>query len=445
MIDFVEVYLWGNRIAFLSDGDNGISTFEYDKDFILSGIEVSPFNLKLNQSLYSFPELSHSSAFHGLPGLVADSLPDKFGNAVINAWLSSQGRLPESFSALERLCYTGKRGMGALEYKPALGIAQSSSEIDVTEMTRFASEILSGRESRRFDEKKAGKMQLLEIGSSAGGARAKAVIAWNESTGEIKSGQINAGEGFDYWLIKFDGVSGNGDHELTDPKQYTLIEYAYYLMAKKLGIDMTECRVYSKDGLNHFMTKRFDRVNGQKLHMQTLGALCHYDYNIPGLCSYEEYANRIKYLVGTQSALDQAFRRLVFAVKGLNCDDHVKNFSFLMNKKGEWSISPAYDITFAYNPSNRWISRHQMTINGKTIEITDEDLLACGKSFNISPSLAKEIITETQTVLSDWYYFAEQSGMTEERAEEIFDQLKDSNSDIFDSSAENSYYDEENR
>ena len=286
-------------------------------------------------------------------------------------------------------------------------------------MTALASEVLSGKEHRTLSDKTASIAGLLEIGSSAGGARAKAIIAWNESTGEIKSGQTNAGNGFEHWLIKFDGVVGNGDHSLADKKQYTLIEYAYYLMARDLGIDMEECRIYKKDGLNHFMTKRFDRKNGRKIHMQTLAALGHFDYNTPNTCSYETYVNFAKHLGIGKSGIEQIFMRTVLAVKGGNCDDHVKNFSFLMNRKGEWRLSPAYDITFAYNPDNRWISRHQMSINGKTSGIINDDLMDFGKMIGLSADFCKKTIANTDDVVSRWLEYAAKSGISEERASEI--------------------------
>ncbi len=286
-------------------------------------------------------------------------------------------------------------------------------------MTRLASEVLSGKEVAVLSDKEASIMQLLEIGSSAGGARAKAIVAWNERTGEVKSGQVDAGKGFDYWLIKFDGVSGNGDHNLADKKQYSLIEYAYYLMAIDLRIEMNECRIYDKDGLHHFMTKRFDRVNGDKVHMQTLAALGHFDYNTPNVCSYELYVDYAKRLGIGKSGVEQIFRRMAFAVLGGNCDDHVKNFSFLMNRKGEWKLSPAYDLTFAYNPDNRWISKHQMSISGKTSGITANDLIASGKSMGLTSEFCRKAISKTQAVASDWLNYAEKCGISEERAIEI--------------------------
>ena len=428
MINTVEVFLWKKRIGILHQGDDSeYASFEYDRAFQSSGIELSPFKMPLGNKLFSFPELSRSDAFHGLPGLVADSLPDKFGNAVINSWLLNHGKSINSFTALDRLCYTGTRGMGALEYHPATELSSLSHEgrIDVTEMTRLVSSILSQRESLSYNNSDIGKAQLLEIGSSAGGARAKAVIAWNEKTNEVRSGQTDAGEGFEHWLIKFDGVSNNGDHEIADPRQYTLIEYIYYLLAKELGIDMEECRLMKKDGLCHFMTKRFDRANGNKLHMQTLAALCHYDYNVPHLCSYEEYAEKAKQLGIGKSGIEQIYRRMVFSVLGLNCDDHVKNFTFIMEREGKWSLSPAYDITFAYKPENKWISSHQMTVNGKSFDITKADLITCGKTMGLYSSACRKIIEHTALTLEKWLTLSQNEGLAEERALYIDKLLRD--------------------
>ncbi len=428
MINTAEVYLWGTRIGYIHQSDSNIAvSFEYDKNFLKSKIELSPFKMPLSDRIYVFPELAHIEAFHGIPGLFADSLPDRFGNAIIDKWLADHGRSPESFTAIERLCYTGKRGMGALEYVPSTRPDFTNNKIDVTEMTNLASEILSNRESTTFTEKETNLMQLLEIGSSAGGARAKAIIAWNEETDEVKSGQVDAGKGFDYWLIKFDGVSSNGDHNLIDKKQYSLIEYAYYLMASDLGIDMNECRIYKKDGLHHFMTKRFDRVNGDKVHMQTLGALGHFDYNTPNVCSYELYADYAKRLGIGKTGIEQIFRRMVFSVLGGNCDDHVKNISFLMNRKGKWSLSPAYDLTFAYNPDNRWISRHQMSINNKTCNITEADLTTYGKSIGLTLDFCQRTIADTKSVVSNWLDYAARCEISEERAIKIQEGIKLSN------------------
>ena len=420
MITACEVYLWGTRIGVIYQ-DNHLSPgrFEYDKKFLNSGIELSPFMMPLSGRIYSFPELVRLEAFHGLPGLFADSLPDKFGNAVIEQWLISHGRSISSFSAIERLCYTGKRGMGALEYVPATETAASDEDIDVTDMVELATEVLADKEQSVLDQNKAAVAQLIEIGSSAGGARAKAVISWNPKTGIIKSGQVKAGEGFEQWIIKFDGVNKNGDHGLVDKKQYSLIEYAYYLMAIDSGIDMTECRILSKDGLNHFMTRRFDRKDGKKIHVQTLAAIKHIDYNQIGAYSYEAYAECARKLGIGKEGIKQLFRRMVFNVLSANCDDHVKNFAFQMDRQGKWSLTPAYDLTFAYNPNNKWISEHQMLINNKSSRITDNDMIQSGIQMGLTREYCVSVVEEIRQVVNNWYEYAMKAGISESRSEEI--------------------------
>lgn len=420
MITACEVYLWGTRIGVIYQ-DNHLSPgrFEYDKKFLNSGIELSPFMMPLSGRIYSFPELVRLEAFHGLPGLFADSLPDKFGNAVIEQWLISHGRSISSFSAIERLCYTGKRGMGALEYVPATETAASDEDIDVTDMVELATEVLADKEQSVLEKNKAAVAQLIEIGSSAGGARAKAVISWNPKTGIIKSGQVKAGEGFEQWIIKFDGVSKNGDHGLVDKKQYSLIEYAYYLMALDSGIDMMECRILSKDGLNHFMTRRFDRKDGKKIHVQTLAAIKHIDYNQIGAYSYEAYAECARKLGIGKEGIKQLFRRMVFNVLSANCDDHVKNFAFQMDRQGKWSLTPAYDLTFAYNPNNKWISEHQMLINNKFSRITDNDMIQSGIQMGLTREYCVSVVEEIRQVVNNWYEYAMKAGISESRSEEI--------------------------
>ena len=428
MINTAEVYLWNTRIGIVhKDDDKPYAAFEYDRDFVQSGIELSPIMMPLSRRVFEFPELSDSS-FRGVPGLIADSLPDKFGNAVINRWLASQGKADHEFNVLDRLCYTGKRGMGALEYVPATGPnADLSEEINVSKLADFASEILQNRQEIEIQSSdKTGFDQLLKFGTSAGGARAKAIIAWNEKTNEIKSGQVDAGEGFDYWLMKFDGVKENGDHDLEDSPEYTLIEYAYYKMALIAGINMNESRIYKKDGRNHFMTKRFDRRNGQKLHMQTLGAIAHIDYNYPGLCSYEQAAGYMRRMGLPASDINQLFRRMVFNVLAVNQDDHVKNISFIMNRAGKWGLSPAYDMTFSYDTSNLWLSAHQMLINGKKTNITFEDLIECGNNMDISTSRCKHIIEEVLSAVDRWLEIADNSGVSQKTAETIKKQLNES-------------------
>ncbi len=421
MNDTAEVYLWGTRIGIIhQDITKKYASFEYDKNFLKSGIEVSPLRMPLAGNIYEFPALV-GEPFYGMPGLVADSLPDRFGNAVVEQWLMSLGKSLSDFTAIDRLCYTGKRGMGALEYVPAsTDIKDIDDNINVKEMVRFASEVLTNREviSLKSDNNLT-YAQLVQVGSSAGGARAKAVIAWNEKTGEVRSGQTQLGPGYEYWLMKFDNVSKNGDHGLEDKPEYTLIEYAYYLMAKNAGITMSECRIYESEGDHHFMTKRFDRVDGKKLHMQSLGALAHISYQEPEACGYELAAMYMKKLGITYKEIEQFYRRMVFNCIAVNQDDHVKNISFIMDRTGKWSLSPAYDITFSYNLANKWLRAHQMTVNGKTMKIGLVDLLEAGNKMGIKERRCKDIISEVSASVAGFSVIAEQVGIKEETCEYI--------------------------
>ncbi|MBP8714675.1 MAG: type II toxin-antitoxin system HipA family toxin [Lachnospiraceae bacterium] len=427
MINTAEVYMWGTRIGIIHlPEDRPYLSFEYDRDFIRSGIELSPISMKLSNRVYEFPDLAETS-FHGAPGLIVDSLPDRFGNAVISKWLVSQGRGERDFNIIDRLCYTGSRGMGALEYTPSSGPKIGESEaVDVDSMVRFASDILQDRANFNISTSdELAYEQLLQLGTSAGGARAKAVIAWNSKTNEIRSGQVEAGHGFEYYLIKFDGVIKNGDHALDDIPEYTLIEYAYYKMAVKAGINMTESRILSKNGRNHFMTKRFDRADGGKIHMQTLGAVAHIDYNVPDLCSYEQAVSYMRQMNLPASDIEQFYRRMVFNVLAVNQDDHVKNTSFLMDRTGKWRLSPAYDITFSYDTGNKWISAHQMTVNGKTSEISMHDLMQSGRNMDISSARCRRIINEVQGAVNGWHDIADSCGIKEKTFEMIDHVIKE--------------------
>lgn len=421
MNDTAEVYLWGTRIGIIhQDGSRPYASFEYDRGFLTSGIEVAPLRMPLSGNVYEFPSLA-GEPFYGMPGLVADSLPDRFGNAVIEQWLSSLGRSLSDFNAIDRLCYTGKRGMGALEYVPASSdIKDIDEDINIREMVRFASDILTDREGislKASDD--LTYAQLIQVGSSAGGARAKAVIAWNEATNEVRSGQTQLGAGYDYWLMKFDNVSKNGDHGLEDKPEYTMVEYAYYLMAQAAGINMSECRLYHSNGDHHFMTKRFDRVNGGKLHMQSLGAMTHISYQQPGACSYELAAAYMREIGLSYKEIEQFYRRMVFNCLAVNQDDHVKNTSFLMDRGGKWTLSPAYDLTFSYNPDSKWLRAHQMSVNGKTTQIGVQDLLEAGSRMGIKQRRCNDIIGEVSAAAMGFLTFAEQVGIKEKTAEYI--------------------------
>jgi serine/threonine-protein kinase HipA len=429
MSTLAEVRLWGRTIGAVSllDGEE-VARFEYDEAFAQSGIQVAPLVMPLARRVYRFPELARST-FHGLPGLLADSLPDKFGNALIDAWLASQGRQPGSFNAVERLCYTGERGMGALEFAPAIGPkAKQTAHIEVSKLVELASEVLTHRNDLQASFGAEGREEalrdILRVGTSAGGARAKAVIAWNPETNEVRSGQIQgqvrAGKGFEYWLLKFDGVSGNKDKELDDPKGYGLIEYAYYLMARDCGIEMSECRLFKENGRAHFMTRRFDRLaSGEKLHMQSLCALAHYDFNMAGAYSYEQALLAMRQLQLPMQAIEQLFRRMVFNIVARNQDDHVKNIAFLMNKAGEWSLSPAFDMTYSFNPSGVWTASHQMTMNGKRDHFTLEDFNACARTASMKRGRAAKIVAEVQATVAQWPSFAETAGVPEGVREKI--------------------------
>ena len=428
MIYSAEVKLWGTTIGAVSlDGAQKTALFEYDKNFISSGIQVSPIAMPLRGGIYSFPELSYQS-FHGLPGLLSDSLPDKFGNELINVWLSKQGRLLDSFNAVERLCYTGTRGMGALEFFPALSQEQLEPEkIHVSELVELASIVLSNRKNLKavFDEcdKKnlsTSLQQIISLGTSAGGARAKAVIALNPKTNEVRSGQCDCQAGFEHWLIKFSGVSGNKDKEAEDLADFGMIEYAYYLMALECGINMSPCKLLDDGKNKHFMTKRFDRdANGKKLHMQSLGAMGHFDFNVAGSTSYEQAFTILNAIgVGHQGKTD-LFKRAIFNVCACNCDDHVKNISFLMDKSGKWTLAPAYDVSFAYNPNGEWTSSHQMTINGKRSGIKKEDFDYCAKIAGLTNAQKASAFGDVTCGVKKWKDFASFSGVSEERTKAI--------------------------
>lgn len=417
MSTVAEVRLWGRTIGAVSlDEGEDVVAFEYAPSFAASGIEISPLTMPLSNRVHTFPDLSRNT-FYGLPGLLADSLPDKFGRALIDAWLATQGRQPDSFNAVERLCYTGERGMGALEFVPAIGPkARPAGRIQIDKLVELASEVLVSRNDLRVsfadESRERALTDILRVGTSAGGARAKAVIAWHPSTNEVRSGQVPAAKGFEYWLLKFDGVKGNRDKELEDPQGYGVIEYAYYRMAKDCGIDMSECRLFEENGRRHFMTRRFDRLaGGEKLHMQSLGALAHYDFNMAGAYGYEQALLVIRQLELPMRAIEEQFRRMVFNIVARNQDDHVKNIAFLMDKSGQWSLSPAFDMTYSFNPSGSWTASHQMTLNGKRDDFTLDDFKACAKTASMKRGRAEAIVNEVRETVSRWKGYAEEAGV----------------------------------
>jgi serine/threonine-protein kinase HipA len=425
MSTVAEVLLWGSTIGAVSiDGPGGVAAFEYTAAFRQSGIEVAPLMMPLTAQIYSFPQLAKES-FHGLPGMLADALPDKFGNAVIDAWLASQGRLPQEIDAVERLCYTGTRGIGALEFKPTKGPqARVSTPVSIDSLVALASEVLASRSGLRASfadpQREHALREILRVGASAGGARAKAVIAWNPTTNEVRSGQVKAPSGFEYWLMKFDGVSNNTDRDLADPNGFGAIEFAYSLMAKTAGIEMSECRLFEEGGRRHFMTKRFDRLeNGDKLHMQSLAALAHLDFNDAAAHSYEQALTVIRRLRFSMDAVEEQFRRMVFNVVARNQDDHVKNIAFLMDRRGQWSLAPAFDVMYAYNPSGAWTARHQMSLAGKREGFTLDDLKAVAATASMKRGRAEAITREVTSAVARWREFAAAAGVAERQASMI--------------------------
>ena len=419
-----EVRLWGRTIGAVSWNDNrDVAHFEYDPAFVSGGPQVAPLTMPLSGEIHSFPALPRQT-FHSLPGLLADSLPDRFGHALIDAWLERQGRDPGDFNPVERLCYVGTRGMGALEFRPAQGPTPRSATVEVAALVELASEILTERTALEGALAPAGREEalqdLLRVGTSAGGARAKAIIAWNPATDEVRSGQVEAGDGFSHWLLKFDGVAGNRDRELEDPKGYGLIEYAYHAMARAAGIEMTACRILPENDRHHFMTRRFDRTDaGGKIHMQSLGALAHYDFNRPGGVSYEQALRVIDRLELAKDAAEEQFRRMAFNIVARNQDDHVKNIAFLMDRSGRWRLSPAFDVTYSYNPEGRWTGAHQMTLNGKRDGFEAGDFVACGRNASLKRGRATAILREVQEAVARWPEFADAAGVPEHSAHRI--------------------------
>lgn len=403
------------------DAGREIGIFEYDSDFIGSGIEVSPMMMPLRAGRYSFPNLPHDS-FKGLPGLLADSLPDKFGNLLIDQWLALQGRTPESLDPVERLCYLGSRAMGGLEFEPKLLKEAPSETLNLETLVQLANDALASRESLHvnFAAQPEALATILRVGTSAGGARAKAVIAWNPVTGEVRSGQLKPDPGFEPWLLKFDGVAANGDKELNDPLGYGRIEYAYHLMARAAGITMSDCRLLEENGRAHFMTRRFDRTSvGGKFHVQSLCAMAHFDFNQAGGYSYEQAFQVARRLGLPQPELTELYRRAVFNILARNQDDHTKNIAFIMNRGGGWHLAPAFDVIYAYNPDGAWTSRHQMTFAGKREGFTVEDLFVTADAANVKPAKAKTILKQVNHAINGWDSYAGEAGVDDSQIAEI--------------------------
>lgn len=432
MMDVAEVKIWGKLVGAVAwDERAGLASFEYDPNFKKLNWELAPLKMPVNSAkrILSFPELRRDKnaafdTFKGLPGLLADMLPDKYGNQLINMWLTQQGRPEDSMNPVEMLCFIGTRGMGALEIEPpAIKENKRAFSIEINCLVEMAQRMLSQRESfttnLQKEEEKA-VMDILKIGTSAGGARPKAVIAYNEKTGEVRSGQTKAPNGFEHWLIKLDGVS---DVQLGASKGYGRVEMAYYNMARTCGINMMQSQLLEENGRAHFMSKRFDREGGEiKHHIQTFCGLKHFDFNQVNSFSYEQLFQTMRELKLDYQDIEQMFRRMVFNVIAQNCDDHTKNFSFRLKKGGKWELSPAYDICYAYSPDNRWINQHALSVNGKRKDITKEDLMAVEKT--IKSKKAINIINEISETVSQWSKFADEVNVFPALRDKITQSLK---------------------
>ena len=407
-----NVILWGRRIGAVSwDETRSLGVFQYDPDFVGAGIEVAPLTMPAREAPYDFPALNRES-FKGLPGMLADALPDRFGNQLIDTWLAVTGRNPETFNPVNRLCYIGRRGIGALEFEPALRKQTRTKELEVARLVELANQALDERANlagRLDGESDTEPLEdILSVGTSAGGARAKAVLAWNPKTSEFRSGQLDADAGYEHWLLKFDGVSDNGNKGLSDPQEYGKIEYAYARMARAAGITMSECRLHHEGGRSHFMTKRFDRDDtGHKIHIQSLGAMRHFDFNDPSAYSYEQAVMTIRDLNLGMVAVEEQFRRAVFNIIARNQDDHVKNISFLMDRSGKWSLSPAYDVAYAYNPGGTWTHNHQMSLAGRRNDFERDDILQFAASIGMKRRRALEILDKASASVQNWDKHAE--------------------------------------
>jgi len=411
------VRMWGRMIGAVSvEAPGAVAAFEYTPEFVASGIQPAPLMMPLDRRIYRFPGLPRD-AFVGLPGMLADALPDRFGTALIDLWLAEQGRTAASFDAVERLCYVGRRAIGALEFEPMTGPAgRDAVPVDVAALVSLAERVLAERTAVGGLLTDAGAemvlTDMLRVGTSAGGARAKAVVGWNPTTSALVSGQGSVPDGFEHWLLKFDGVHGSGDRGLADPRGYGVIEYAYALMARAAGVAMMPCRLLEEGGRRHFMTRRFDRTTGGgKRHLQSLAALAHLDFNAPTSQSYEQAMLVCRQLGLGIEALEELYRRMVFNVVARNQDDHVKNIAFLMERGGEWSLAPAYDLTYAWNPDGAWTAVHQMSLNGKREGFVREDLGVVAGTAALQSRRAAEIVDEVVEAVGRWPAFAAEAGV----------------------------------
>ncbi|MDM1543644.1 type II toxin-antitoxin system HipA family toxin [Empedobacter sp. 189-2] len=407
MVTTAFVNIYGKRVGAVAwDPNRELASFEYDPQFKLEELPIAPIKMPNKNRIYSFPEFRDSDTFKGMPGLLADALPDRYGKELINAWLARQGRPDNSLNPVELLCFIGKRGMGALEFEPITGKESNSYDLELSDLIETTKALLEKKEDLHINTQHYMEdvmLDILKMGTSAGGARPKAIIAYNEKTGKIKSGQTLAENGFEHWLIKFDEIS---DVQFGVSKGYGRVEMAYYKMATDFGIDMMESRLIEENHRVHFMTKRFDRVGGnQKVHTQTLCALQHYDFANITSYSYEQVFQTMRLLRLTYAEAEQMYKRMVFNIVARNCDDHTKNFAFLMDTHGKWKLAPAYDICFAYRPDSVWVSQHNLSINGKRKNFERKDLITIAEQNSIRNP--EKIIDQALDLVKNWNQYAE--------------------------------------
>jgi serine/threonine-protein kinase HipA len=415
-VDVVEVLAWGNRVGAVAlDPATGYYVFEYAPAWQARGIELAPTTMPLDQSRYVFPTLPVET-YHRLPALLADALPDAFGNALTTAYLVSEGVPTSAITPLDRLAYLASRGLGALEFRPARGPQpRRTTAIDLAELVLAARSAVLGAFDSEEDITESVR-HLIAVGTSAGGARAKAVVAWNPTTDEVRSGQLPTDPGFEQWLLKLDGVGA--DLDLGESADYGRIEYAYSLMARAAGIEMTACRLLEEGGRAHFMTRRFDRVDdGTKVHIQSLCALAHLDFRMVGAHDYAQLFEIVERLGLGPEVTAEVFRRMVFNVASANCDDHTKNFSFLLPEDGRWQLTPAYDVTHAHNPQSYWTAQHLMAINGRTRDIEKTDLATVGDRFEVPDATA--IVGAVLGAVDSWSEYAKQAGVGRKAKDEV--------------------------
>ena len=422
MVEAAEKFIWGERAgAVIWNEAEQTASFQYDPNFLRHGWDLSPIKMPLGNGtrIYRFPELRQGkdelyNTFKGLPGLLADALPDRYGNQLINAWLVSQGRPENSMNPVEQLCFIGKRAIGALEFEPAQLQAQKNTfSIEISSLVETAKSILASKEAFSTTiqtDNEQGIKDIVSVGTSAGGARPKAVIAFNPKTLEVRSGQTVAPKGFEHWLIKLDGVSAA---QFGESSGWGRVEYAYYLMAKACGIEMMESRLLEENQRAHFLTRRFDREEGNiKHHVQTLCGIQHYNYNDMFAYSYEQLFQTMRLLRLTYPEAEQMFRRMVFNVLAKNYDDHTKNFSFRLKKDERWELAPAYDVCYSYDPQSIWVSQQTLSINGKRRNITFDDLMTIAHNNTIKKG--EKIIAAIQDIIRNWQTFATEAGVRDD-------------------------------